>query len=85
MLFNWLKARKQRRKALQEAADEWIARHGRFARSLASWRSMDAYLLGDLEEQERWGKIRELIDERRGRRRRLSREKGDGKAEIPKS
>jgi hypothetical protein len=24
---------------------------------------MDAYLLGDLHEQERWGKIRELIED----------------------
>jgi hypothetical protein len=26
-------------------------------------RSMDAYLLGDLPEQERWGKIREVIED----------------------
>ncbi len=43
-----------------------MARHGRRARLLARIRSMDAYLLGDLEEQERWGRIREMIDEREG-------------------
>ena len=45
------------------AAAHWILRHGRFARRLAGVRSMDAYLLGDLPEQERWGKIRELIED----------------------
>lgn len=58
------------------AADAWIARHGRFARSLAGWRSMDAYLLGDFEEQERWGRIRELIEERRAAERELARRTG---------
>jgi hypothetical protein len=43
-----------------------MARHRRYARALARLRSMDAYLLGDLAEQERWGRIREMIDEREG-------------------
>lgn len=64
MLRKWWISRRQRRKALETAADQWLARHGRFARKLAGLRSMDAYLLGDLPEQERWGQIRELIDER---------------------
>ncbi len=67
MFRGWWRTIRGRRKALEIDADEWIARHGRFARSLASLRSMDAYLLGDYREQERWGRIRELIDEREGR------------------
>lgn len=43
-----------------------MARHGRRARLLARMRSIDAYLMGDLAEQERWGRIREMIDEREG-------------------
>lgn len=45
------------------AADEWIVRHGRFALPLARIRAIDAYLLGDLYEQERWSRIREMIEE----------------------
>jgi hypothetical protein len=44
-----------------------MVRHGPFAADLARTRSVDAYLLGDLEEQERWGRIREMIEEREGR------------------
>jgi hypothetical protein len=46
------------------AADEWILRHGRFARPLARLRALDAYLLGDLREQEHWSRIREMLEER---------------------
>lgn len=63
MLRKWWLRRREQQTALQIAAAEWIVRHGRFARTLAGRRSMDAYLLGDLPEQERWGKIRELIEE----------------------
>jgi hypothetical protein len=67
MLLNWWRAKRRRQRALEASADNWLARHGRFARKLAGLRSMDAYLLGDLQEQERWGRIREMIDERDGR------------------
>lgn len=63
MLLAWWRRRKRKEQALELAAESWLARHGRFARRLAGLRSMDAYLLGDLPEQERWGRIRELIDE----------------------
>ena len=63
MLRKWWRARRQRRNALETAAAYWLLRHGRFARRLAGLRSMDAYLLGDLPEQERWGKIREMIED----------------------
>ena len=63
MLRKWWRARQQREDAILTEAAHWILRHGRFARKLAGRRSMDAYLLGDLREQERWGKIREVIEE----------------------
>lgn len=65
MLRRW-RARRRRLRSIEATADDWIARHGQRARPLARLRSMDAYLLGDLEEQERWGLIREAIDERLG-------------------
>lgn len=65
-MLRWWNAKWRRRRALEVSAEEWIARHGRRARRLARLRSMDAYLLGDLAEQERWGRIREMIDEREG-------------------
>jgi hypothetical protein len=65
-MLRWWKARRRRDRALEESAEEWLARHGRHARTLARLRSLDAYLLGDLAEQERWGRIREMIDEREG-------------------
>ena len=64
MLRRWLQARRARRQALENAADEWRSRHGEYARRLAQTRSLDAYLLGDFEEQERWGLIREHIQEK---------------------
>ena len=67
MLFGWWRARKRRERALERTAARWLARHGRFARKLAGVRSMDAYLLGDLEEQERWGRIREMIEDHESR------------------
>ena len=63
MFRKWWRARRRRQSALQIAAAHWLLKHGRFARRLAGLRSMDAYLLGDLAEQERWGKIRELIED----------------------
>jgi hypothetical protein len=63
MLRDWLMARRRRRRALEMAADEWVARHGRFALPLARLRAVDAYLLGDLREQEHWSRIREMIEE----------------------
>jgi hypothetical protein len=63
MLLRWLRARRRRRKSIEMAADEWIARHGRFALPLARLRAIDAYLLGDLREQEHWSRIREMLEE----------------------
>jgi hypothetical protein len=63
VLRKWWRARREREDAIVIAAAQWISRHGRFARKLAGMRSMDAYLLGDLPEQERWGKIREVIED----------------------
>jgi hypothetical protein len=61
-MLGWWRNRRRRN---QLAADisNWIARHGFYARRLARQRSIDAYLLGDLAEQERWGRIRESIPE----------------------
>jgi hypothetical protein len=63
MLRVWWRARRRKRKVVEMAADEWIARHGRFALPLARVRAIDAYLLGDLQEQEFWSRIREMIEE----------------------
>ena len=63
MLRAWWRARRGRRRALEMAADEWIARHGRFALPLARIRAIDAYLRGDLREQEFWSRIREMIED----------------------
>ena len=63
MLFSWLRARRLKNRAIEMAADEWIARHGRFALPLARIRAIDAYLLGDLREQEHWSRIRQMIEE----------------------
>jgi hypothetical protein len=69
-MLRWWRARRRREAmleaALAAAAEAWIARHGPHARQLARMRSIDAYLLGDLAEQERWSRIREMIDEREG-------------------
>ena len=63
MLLRWLRARRRRRSAIEVAADVWIARHGRFALPLARIRAIDAYLLGDLHEQEHWSRIREILED----------------------
>ncbi len=69
-MLRWWRARRRREATLEAAllaaAEAWMARHGPHARHLARMRSMDAYLLGDLAEQERWSRIREMIDEREG-------------------
>jgi hypothetical protein len=64
ILLRWLNNRRRKREALDAAAEGWIARHGPHARDFASDRSMDAYLLGDFSEQEKWSEVRELIDEK---------------------
>jgi hypothetical protein len=66
----WWRSNRRRQRALEAEAEGWLARHGRFARRLAGARSVDAYLLGDLDEQERWGRIREIIEEREAEARR---------------
>jgi hypothetical protein len=66
MLRWWTARRRRQTESIEATADEWLARHGRHARQLARLRSMDAYLLGDTAEQERWGRIREIIDQRLG-------------------
>jgi hypothetical protein len=65
-MLRWWRAKRERELTLEASVDEWMARHGPHARPLARLRSLDAYLLGDLDEQERWGRIRELIEEREG-------------------
>lgn len=62
-MLRWWQARRRRKRTLEELAMAWMARHGPYAGELARQRSMDAYFLGDLEEQELWGRIREIIDE----------------------
>jgi hypothetical protein len=62
-MLRWWRARRRQEESLEAHAERWLARHGRHARGLASLRSIDAYLIGDLSEQERWGRIRELIEE----------------------
>ena len=64
MPISWLSLPRRRRSSLEATADEWAARHGRHAAALARMRSIDAYLLGDLAEQEHWARVRELIEDR---------------------
>lgn len=63
MLLAWWRRRRLKRKRIEIAAEVWIARHGRFALPLARLRAIDAYLLGDLREQEHWSRIREMIED----------------------
>lgn len=63
-MLRWWRTRRRREEALEATASEWMRRHGRRARSLAGWRAIDAYLLGDLREQQRWNRVRALIEER---------------------
>lgn len=62
-MLRWLTARRRKRRAMEMAADEWVARHGRFALPLARIRAIDAYFLGDLREQELWSRIREILED----------------------
>jgi hypothetical protein len=62
-MLRWWRSRRLARKALEGQAREWRARQGRYASPLARERSIDAYLVGDMREQERWARIRALIDE----------------------
>jgi hypothetical protein len=63
-MLRWLKGKRRKEEAVASETDAWMVRHGRFAYRLAGERAMDAYLLGDLTEQERWHDIREEILER---------------------
>jgi hypothetical protein len=49
---------------VEAETDAWMDRHGYYAYRLAGERAMDAYMLGDLVEQERWHDIRGTILER---------------------
>jgi hypothetical protein len=62
-MLRWWRSRQLARKALEGEARDWSARQGRYASPLARERSIDAYLVGDMREQERWAQIRALIDE----------------------
>ena len=59
----WWRARRERRAAIQAAAETWMTRQGWYAYSSAGERAIDAYLLGDLAELERWSAIRAIIRE----------------------
>jgi hypothetical protein len=61
-MFHWWRKR-QRQRAIEADADAYMARHGWHAYRLAGDRALDAYLLGDLAELERWSDIRALIRE----------------------
>jgi hypothetical protein len=56
--------RRHRVNPAEAQADEWLARHGFYAYRLAGDRAIDAYCLGDFEEQERWHEIRAIILDR---------------------
>ena len=49
---------------IEVQAEAWLARHGFYAYRLAGDRAIDAYCLGDLQEQERWHEIRAIILDR---------------------
>ena len=54
---------RRRAPSVEAQADAWMARHGPYAFRLAAERAVDAYLLGDLPEQERWHAIgQEILD-----------------------
>ena len=59
----WIFKRQRVNPALVEA-DAWLARHGFYAYRLAGDRAIDAYCLGDFDEQERWHEIRSIILDR---------------------
>ena len=64
MLLAWWRRRRLKRKSDRNGCRRvWIARHGQFALPLARLRAIDAYLLGDLREQEHWSRIREMIED----------------------
>jgi hypothetical protein len=64
MQIPWFRGWRRRRSSVEATADDWAARHGGRAASLARMRSIDAYLLGDLVEQEHWARVRELLEDR---------------------
>ena len=59
----WIFKRQRVNPAVVEA-DAWLARHGFYAYRLAGDRAIDAYCLGDFDEQERWHEIRAIILDR---------------------
>jgi hypothetical protein len=61
MLRWWGAKRRQRQAAIRAAADAYMDRHGWHAYRFAGDRAIDAYLLGDLAELERWSDIRAVI------------------------
>jgi hypothetical protein len=63
-MLRWRKARRERRDAIEAAAEAWMARQGWYAYSSAGERAIDAYLLGDFVELKRWSEIRAVIRER---------------------
>ncbi len=62
--MNWLILRRFWGTSVQAEADAWLTRHGLYAYRLAGDRAIDAYCLGDLNEQERWHEIRAIILDR---------------------
>jgi hypothetical protein len=62
--MNWLVLRRLWGTSVQAEADAWLTRHGFYAYRLAGDRAIDAYCLGDLQEQERWHEIRAIILDR---------------------
>jgi hypothetical protein len=62
--MNWLILRRLWETSVQAEADAWLTRHGLYAYRLAGDRAIDAYCLGDLNEQERWHEIRAIILDR---------------------
>ena len=59
----WFK-RRGGAESIKADADAWMARHGVYCYELAGQRALDAYLVGNLIEQERWNAIRREILER---------------------
>ena len=53
-MLRWWSRWRGRETSVEEQADAWMVRHGPYAFRLAGQRAIDAYLVGDLREQERW-------------------------------
>ena len=62
-MFRWWSRSRRRALSVEAQADAWMARHGPYAFEFAAQRALDAYIVGDLPEQERWHAIgREILD-----------------------